>query len=135
MSPKPRTVSRAVLHTEQGDLLKKVCQRACAVELVVDVLSAGVPLTSHASASSSADSDGVTDAFSLILMRGWGPGAAVPRNGRTTKLPSPVPGITAKEEFAAEGDVFPLRACCCWLRFFRDGAQSMRTDSSCFWWG
>ena len=35
---------------------------------------------------------------------------------------------------AAEGDVFPLRACCSWLRFFRGGAQTTRTGSNCFLW-
>ena len=34
---------------------------------------------------------------------------------------------------AADGDVFPFRACC-WLRFFRGSAQMTRTGSDCFLW-
>ena len=30
--------------------------------------------------------------------------------------------------------MFPLRACCSWLRFFRGGAQTTRTGSGCFLW-
>ena len=31
---------------------------------------------------------------------------------------------------AADGDVFPFRACCSWLRFFRGGAQTTRTGAA-----
>ena len=31
-------------------------------------------------------------------------------------------------------DVYPFRACCSWLRFFRGGAQTTRTGSNCFLW-
>ena len=33
---------------------------------------------------------------------------------------------------AAEGDLFPFRACCSFLRFFRGGAQTTKTGSDCF---
>ena len=49
-------------------------------------------------------------------------------------VPSTVNGTVPQEKLAAEADVFPSRACCSWFRFFRGGAQTTRTGSSCFLW-
>ena len=91
-------------------LLKKLSQGAGATELVVDILPAGVPLITHL----------CRPVGVLRLAYGRLPSKpharpGVPRNGRTTKVPSLClfdPGIVPQEELAAEADVFPSRACC-----------------------
>ena len=132
-------LGRAELHSEQGNLFLKRLSHAPAQSNSWWTSSLLGYLTSHVSAGTRTSCNWLTDVFLPILMRDQGPRVAAPRNGRTTKVPSlclfdPAPGIAPQEDLAAEANVFPLRGCYSWLRFFRGGAQTTRTGSGCFLW-
>ena len=107
-----RALGRAELHTKQGNLLlKKLSQDAGAIELMVDILPAGVPRFARLCRLV-----GILQlAYGRLPSKPYARTAA-PRNGRTVEVPSlclfdPVPGIVPQEDLAAEADVFPVRAC------------------------
>ena len=111
-----RALGRVELHTEWGNLfLKKLSQGAGAIELMVDILPAGVPRIARSLQARERPATGVRTSSFQASCEAGGSRAAAPRNGGTTKEPSLClhdPGIIPQEELAAEADVFPLRACC-----------------------
>ena len=126
-------LGRAELHTEQGDLLlKKLSQGAGAIELMVDIVPAGVP---HIACLRR-----LLDAYRRLLSNpharpgAQGSGATQRQNHETTVTVPLRPGAGDHSAGGARsrGRRVPIEGVL--LRFFRGGAQTTRTGSSCFLW-
>ena len=99
-------VGRAESHTEWDNLfLKKLSQGAGAIELMVDVLPAGVPRIACLAYRR-------LPCKSRARLGVQGGCATQRQNHEGTVAFDLVPGFAPPEELAAEADVFSLRGCC-----------------------